>query len=47
MDLLCIMISAEKLVKNKKSRSPDVDTVKISCENNKIIGNETMKNQYE
>lgn len=41
------MISAEKLVKNKKSRSPDVDTVKISCENNKIIGNETMKSSEE
>lgn len=41
------MISAEKLVKNKKSRSPEVDTVKISCENNKIIGNETMKSSEE
>lgn len=31
------MISAEKLVKNKKSRSPEVDTVKISCENKRLL----------
>ena len=41
------MISSEKLKKNKKSRSPDVDTVKISCENNNIVGNETIKSSEE
>ena len=44
------MISIEKLVKNKKSRNPDIDTVKIvatptDCKN--TIGNETIKSSNE
>ena len=41
------MISAEKLEKGRKSRFSEVYTIQISCEKNKIIGNETIKSSQE